>query len=26
MLQDMLVGIEEVKAGNLTPYQFGWFY
>jgi ParD-like antitoxin of type II bacterial toxin-antitoxin system len=23
MLQDMLVSIEEVKAGNLSPYQFG---
>jgi hypothetical protein len=23
MLQDMLVSIEEVKAGSLTPYQFG---
>lgn len=23
MLQDMLVSIEEVKAGNLTPYKFG---
>ena len=23
MLQDMLVSIEEVKAGNLSPYKFG---
>jgi hypothetical protein len=23
MLQDMLVSIEEVKAGNLSPYNFG---
>ena len=23
MLQDMLVSIEEVKAGNLNEYQFG---
>ncbi|MFZ4055796.1 MAG: TA system antitoxin ParD family protein [Polynucleobacter sp.] len=23
MLQDILVGIEEVKSGNLTPYRFG---
>ena len=23
MLQDMLVSIEEVKAGNLNPYKFG---
>ena len=23
MLQDMLVGMEEVKAGNLSAYQFG---
>ena len=23
MLQDMLVSIEEVKAGNLSEYQFG---
>jgi len=23
MLQDILIGIEEVKAGNLTPYSFG---
>jgi hypothetical protein len=23
MLQDMLVSIEEVKAGNLKPYKFG---
>lgn len=23
MLQDMMVSIEEVKAGNLTEYQFG---
>ena len=23
MLQDMLVSMEEVKAGNLSAYQFG---
>jgi len=23
MLQDMLVSLEEVKAGNLSAYQFG---
>ena len=23
MLQDMLVSIEEVKAGNLNPFKFG---
>ena len=23
ILQDMLVSIEEVKAGNLLPYKFG---
>jgi len=23
MLQDMFVSIEEVKAGNLNPYNFG---
>jgi len=23
MLQDILIGIEEVKADNLTPYSFG---
>ena len=23
MLQDMLVSIEEVKAGNMTEYKFG---
>jgi hypothetical protein len=23
MLQDMLVSIQEVKAGNLNKYQFG---
>jgi hypothetical protein len=26
MLQDMLVSIEEVKAGNLNKYQFGWLF
>jgi hypothetical protein len=26
MLQDMLVSIEEVKAGNLNEYQFGWLF
>lgn len=26
MLQDMLVSIEEVKAGNLNEYQFGWSF
>jgi hypothetical protein len=26
MLQDMLVSIEEVKAGNLKEYQFGWLF
>ncbi len=25
MLQDMLVSMEEVKAGNLSAYQFGWW-
>jgi DNA polymerase III psi subunit len=23
MLQDMLISLEEVKAGNLSAYQFG---
>jgi hypothetical protein len=23
MLQDMVVSIEEVKVGNLSPYNFG---
>ena len=23
MLQDILVGIEEVKSGKITPYYFG---
>jgi hypothetical protein len=26
MLQDMLVSIEEVKAGNLNEYKFGWLF
>jgi hypothetical protein len=26
MLLDMLVSIEEVKAGNLNEYQFGWLF
>jgi hypothetical protein len=26
MLQDMLVSMEEVKAGNLSAYQFGWIF
>jgi ParD-like antitoxin of type II bacterial toxin-antitoxin system len=23
MIKDMLMSIEDVKAGNLSPYQFG---
>ncbi len=24
MIQDILIGIEEVKAGKYTEYTFGW--